>query len=195
MNRPILSFVAAAVLLQACATAPTTPATPIANEPALEVTPITWSGDYSHEVSRFRFPAEVAEFRRVTLAQRGKDGKRVIAGYVGGPPECLTALTLWVDPASGASDTEKLDAAFARAKADVGRLHPAAALEREQAGNEAPLPHRRADYLDADRRVDLVIFLVDRDWLLKYRVVYPARCVDDVDARIKRFFDSWRRGP
>jgi hypothetical protein len=186
MNRPL--FVSAALLLQACATTPTSPA-----EPPLEATPITWPGDYSHEVSHFRFPAAVGEFRRLTLVQRGTDGMRITAGYAGGPPECLTALTLWVDPASGASDAEKLDAAFARAKAEVGRLHPAAALEREQSGNEAALPHRRAAYVDADRRVGLVVFLVDHDWLLKYRLVYPARCVDDVDARIKRFFDAWRR--
>ena len=194
MNRPLLSFVAAALLLQACATAPTTP-TPFPAEPALEAIPITWPGDYSHEASHFRFPTAVAEFKRMTLVQRGKDAMRITAGYVGGPPECLAALTLWVDPASGASDTERLDAAFARAKAEAGRLHPGAALEKEQSGNEPPLPHRRAAYLDQDRRVDLVVFLVDHDWLLKYRVVYPARCVDDVDARIQRFFDAWRRTP
>jgi hypothetical protein len=187
MNRAFLSL-AAALLMQACATAP-----PAAPEPPPEVTPITWPGDYSHEVSHFRFPAAVAEFRRVTLVQRGKEGTRITAGYAGGPPECLAALTLWVDPASGATATERLDAAFTRAKAELIQHHPAAALEKEQAGNDEPLPHRRADYLDGDRRVDLAAFLVDHDWVLRYQVVYPARCVDEVDARIKRFFDAWRR--
>lgn len=189
MNRDLLSIAAAALLVQACATAPP----PAAAEPPLEVTPITWPGDYSHEVSRFRFPAAVAEFRRVSLLQRGKDGRRITAGYAGGPPECLAALTLWVDPASGASDAEKLDTAFARAKAELAESHPGASLEKEQSGNDAPLPHRRASYELADRRFDLVAFLVDGEWLLRYRVVYPARCVDEVDARIKRFFDAWRR--
>jgi hypothetical protein len=189
MNRAFLPIAAAALLTHACATAPP----PAASGPPLEVTPITWPGDYSHEVSHFRFPAAVAEFRRMTLVQRGKEGRRITAGYAGGPPECLAALTLWVDPASGASDAERLDAAFMRARAEVGELHPGAALEKEQAGNDPPLPFRRAAYVDADRRVDEVAFLVDHDWVLRYRVVYPARCVDEVDARIKRFFDAWRR--
>jgi len=193
MNRFVLPVVAAALLLQACATPPTAPATAVPAEPALESTPIILPGDYSHEASHFRFPTAVAEFRRMTLVQRGTDGRRITAGYAGGPPECLTALTLWVDPASGAGDTEKLDAAYARAKAEVGQLHPEATLEKDQSGDDATMPHRRAAYLDRDRRVDVVLFLVDHDWLLKYRVVYPARCVDDVDARLKRFFDAWRR--
>jgi hypothetical protein len=194
MNRPLLPLVAAALLLQACANAPSTAsAPPRVAEPPLEATPITWPGDYSHEVSRFRFPAAVAEFKRMTLMQRGKDGRRITAGYVGGPAECLAALTLWVDPASGASDAEKLDTAFARAKAEMVESHPGAALEKEQSSNDAPLPHRRAAYEVADRRFDLVAFLVEGEWLLQYRVVYPARCVDEVDERIKRFFDAWRR--
>ena len=189
MNRPLFSCVAAALLLQACAAAPPRAATDLPPE----ATPIEWPGDYSHAPSRFRFPAAVAEFRRMTLVQRGTDGLRITAGYAGGPPECLAALTLRVDPASGASDAGKLDAAFARAKAELAESHPGAALKKEQSGDDAPLPHRRAAYEDADRRFDLVAFLVEGEWLLQYRVVYPARCVDEVDERLKRFFDAWRR--
>lgn len=187
MNR--LPFLVLALLLYACAAVP-----PRSAEPPLENIPIAWPGDYSHAPSRFNFPAAVAEFRRLTLVQRGADGLRITAGYTAGPPECLVALTLWVDPASGAaSDAEKLDAAFASVKAEVGELHPGAALEKEQSGNDAPLPHRRADFLVEGVRLDAVVFLVEHDWLLKYRVVYPARCTEEADQKVKRFFDAWRR--
>jgi hypothetical protein len=172
---------ALAVALAACS-APAPPARPPAG-----LSPIDAPGDYVHEPSRFQFPAQLAGFRRITLARRGDDGRRVTAGYAGGPPECLVAMTFWIDPAEGA-----LPEAFAQAEGDVMHAYPGAVRESEESQHTAQLPGRRAVYRIDTRQLELVVFAVD-GWHLKYRVMYPAACAQQAARQSGAFFDAWRR--
>ena len=183
--------------LAGCASAPQ----PVALAPAQIETP----GDYTHVASGFRFPAELADFRRVSLVQRDSVGRSVTAGYAGGSPRCLTAITFWIDPiesppATGEApellqmaDGKRLDEAFSHATREVLDAHASAMLESTESGVLDEMPGRRALYRVDDRRLEIVVLVAKHAWYLKYRVMFPANCAEEASPRITEFFNAWRR--
>jgi hypothetical protein len=133
--------------------------------------PIEAAGDYVHPASGIVFPAEIEPYRRAALFRGSVNTQHLTAGYAGGPPECLTAITIFIDPASGT-----IDEAYARATAEVREAFTGAVLERED--SLPKLPSRYADYLVDDRRLQLIVEQVKPGWFAKYRVIFPSKCGD-----------------
>jgi hypothetical protein len=160
-------FIAAAALaLHGCASEPHSPS----KGPGLM--PVDAAGEYVHLASGLVFPAQIDQYQRAALFRGTVNPQHLTAGYAGGSPECLTAITIFVDPASGT-----IDEAYARATAEVREGFPAAVLEREDA--LPSLPSRYADYLVDDRRLQLIVEQVKPGWVLTYRVIFPAKCRDN----------------
>jgi hypothetical protein len=110
--------------------------------------------------------------------------------YVRGPESCLTAITLFLDPAE---DPRSVDKAYATAKDEVTHAYPSAALEREDARDDAALTGKRAFFLIDDRRMEVGVVIAQKAWYVKHRVIYPTRCADEVRAAINGFFPGWAR--
>jgi hypothetical protein len=156
-------FVAAALLaLHGCAAGPGARS---------DLEPVEVAGDYRHEPSGFVFPAQIEDFRRISIFRRGTDAQRVIVGYAGGPPACLAAVTLFVSPA-----LPTIDESYARAAAEVREAYPNATLQREE--RHPKLQSRFADYVIDDRRLQLVVEEQKPGWLFSYRVMFPKSCVE-----------------
>lgn len=177
MNKLIIAACVAA--LAACSAAPRV-------APAPDLVPLDVTGEYRHEPSHMIFPGAYGAFHRVSLYQRGADNTRITAGYVGGPPRCLTAVTLFLDRAAAGED---IDAAFARARAETLRAHPSAVLEAKDA--EVDSPWRRATFIDGDRRVELGMRRM-RGWDITDRSVYPLQCSGEVRESLRQFL-PWER--
>jgi hypothetical protein len=156
---------AAALALAGCATAPHSPS----KGPGL--VPIEATGDYVHPASGIVFPAEIEPYRRAALFRGSVNTQHVTAGYAGGPPECLTAITIFIDPASGT-----IDEAYARATAEVREAFGSAVLERE--ASLPRLPSRYAEYLVEERRLQLLLQEIKPGWIAKSRIIFPAACRD-----------------
>ena len=172
-------LVAALLALQGCAPVATTPS---AKPP--ELTPIDAAGDYTHAASGFAFPAELGGFRRMSLFRRGPDAKRIVAGYAAGPPECLTSVTLFVDPAD-----RSVEADYARAKAEIQEAFGPATPDREDM-IEKP-SSRYAQYSLDDRRLEVIVQDAKPGWHVKQRVMYPVKCEDEVRMRVGVFLTVW----
>jgi hypothetical protein len=164
----------------ACATVETKPKT------------LAITGGYTHAPSRYAFPTEVGGARRVTLFQRGDEGKRLTAGYGTGSPECPVAITLWLDPAPIGQSKESMEEAFERAKAAEQEAHPEAGLILTDA-KETPPIGRRAIYLspESGTTTDLVIWLIEDGWFVTYRAIQPERCIDDARKAGTAFYQGW----
>ena len=158
--------------------------------PAPDVTPLEAAGDYVHPASGFVFPADNAGFHRVSLYRRGTDASRITAGYAGGPPRCLTAVTMFIDPVTPGEDT---DQAFARARAETLKSRPSATLESEDSRDDATFPGRRAIFVDGDRRVEVGLLRAKGEWDVTHRAVYPVQCAAEVRDRLGNFLPGWRR--
>jgi hypothetical protein len=180
-------LLALAVALAGCSTLPPPPT------PANTIFPIDTQGDYTHEPSHFQFPAQLAGFRRITLGRRGDEGQSLSAGYAGGPPECLVAMTFWVDPAPNSMPgTLGLPEAFAEGEREVMHAYPAAVKESEESQDNPQRPGRRAVYRIDVRQLELIVFAVD-GWFLKYRVMYPAACAQQAARQAGGFFEAGGR--
>lgn len=153
--------------------------------PTPEVTPIEAAGEYRHEPSHMLFPDTYGIFRRVSLNQRG-DNTHVVAGYVGGSPSCLAAVTFFVDPVVPG---ESVGAAFARASGETLRAHPSAILESEDIDPDSPW--QRAIYVEGDKRVELGLRRQGRYDVVD-RTVYPARCIEELRPKLAEFL-PWQR--
>lgn len=153
--------------------------------PASELTPLDIQGEYRHEPSHLLFPADYGAFHRVSLSQRG-DNTHIVAGYAGGPPRCLTAVTFFVDPVVAG---ESADAAFARARVETLRAHGSAILESEVLDPESPW--KRAIYVDRDRRVELGLRRMGKIDVVD-RAVYPAVCAQEMRQSLAEFL-PWQR--
>jgi len=152
---------------------------------APEVTPIEAAGEYRHEPSHMLFPDNYGIFHRVSLSQRG-DNTHVIAGYAGGPPSCLAAVTFFVDPVVPG---ESVVAAFARARGETLRAHPAAILESEDLDPQSPW--QRAIYVDGEKRVELGLRRQGQYDVVD-RTVYPVQCIDELRPKLAEFL-PWKR--
>ena len=150
-----------------------------------DLVPIEAPGEYRHEPSHLLFPADYGAFHRVSLYRRGDDN-HIVAGYAGGPPRCLSAVTFFVDPVVPG---ESADTAFARARGETLKAHPAAVVESEVLDPESPW--KRAIYVDGDRRVELGLRRMGKIDVVD-RAVYPARCVDEMRASLAEFL-PWQR--
>ena len=184
-------FLIAALLaaLQGCATNETQ-APPQASAPRPpELTPIEVTGPWLHEPSGAIFPPDLPPFRRVSIFKRGPEGQRVTAGYAGGPPQCLVAVTLFVDPAEEVGKTDK---AFAHAKEEVVHAYPSAVLEKNLVTDTQPV-RRRADFLIDDRRMEVGIRQARPDWDIKHRAMYPAKCQEEANRMLDQFLPGWGR--
>ena len=164
--------------LSGCAAAPRVALSP-------DLAPIEATGEYRHEPSHMLFPAEYGAFHRVSLYQRG-DNNHIVAGYAGGTPQCLSVVTFFVDPVVPG---ESADAAFARARVDTVRAHPAAIVESEDL--DPASPWKRAIYVDGDRRVELGLRRMGQVDVVD-RAVYPSRCVGEMRASLAEFL-PWKR--
>ena len=160
-------FLAAAVLaLHGCASAlPHSPS----RGPGL--VPIEAAGEYLHPPSGLVFPAQIEQYRRASLFRGIANAQHLTVGYVGGPPECLAAITMFIDPASGG-----IDEAYARATAEVSEAFDNAVLQRE--ATHPNTASRFADYRLDDRRLQLMVAEPKPGWILKYRVIFPEKCVE-----------------
>lgn len=159
-------FIAAAALaLHGCASSPHSPS----KGPGL--VPVEAAGDYVHSFSGLVFPAEIQPFRRASLFRGSTNSRHLTVGYAGGPAECLAAITMFIDPASGT-----IDEAYARATAEVREAFDTAVLEREL--THPRLVSRFAEYVVDDRRLQLVVEEAKPGWVLKYRVIFPAKCLE-----------------
>jgi len=152
---------------------------------APELTPIEATGEYRHEPSHMIFPDNYGIFRRVSLSQRG-DSTHVVAGYAGGSPSCLAAVTFFVDPVVPG---ESVGTAFARASGATLRAHPSAILESEDI--DAQSPWQRAIYVDGDRRVEVGLRRQGQYDVVD-RTVYPVRCIDELRPKLAEFL-PWQR--
>jgi hypothetical protein len=150
--------------LPGCASAPHSPS----QGPGL--VPIEATGDYVHAPSGMVFPAQIEPFRRVSLFRGTANTQHLTVGYAGGTPECLAAITLFIDPASGS-----IDEAYARAMAEVRQGFEAAVLEREV--QHPQLPSHFAEYIVDDRRLQLIVEEFKPGWVRTYRVIFPAGCL------------------
>ena len=160
-------FLAAAVIaLHGCASPP--PHSP-SKGPGL--VPVEASGDYVHQPSGLVFPAQLDQYRRMSLFRGSANTQHLTVGYAGGTAECLAAITMFIDPVSGS-----IDEAYARATAEVQEAFGTAVLERE--ASHPRLASRFADYLVEDRRLQLVVEETKPGWVLKYRVIFPAKCLE-----------------
>ncbi len=157
---------------------------------APETTPLGVTGDYTHEASKFVFPADNAGFHRVSLVQRGPDATRITAGYSGGTPRCLTVVTLYLDPAAPG---ERVDDAFARASGAALRAHPSAILEGKDERNSEAYPGKRAIFIDGDKRVEVGLLRVKNAWDVAHRAVYPVQCAAEVRELLGNFLPGWPR--
>ena len=99
------------------------------------------------------------------------NSQHLTAGYAGGPAECLAAITLFVDPSPGS-----IDEAYARARTEVQEAFDEAVLVREATNPRTS--SRFADYQVNDRRLQLVVGESKPGWILKYRVMFPVKCVE-----------------
>ena len=160
-------FIAAAALaLHGCASAP-----PHSPSMGPGLVPVEAAGDYMHPPSGLVFPAQIEQYRRASLFRGSANTQHLTVGYAGGTPECLAAITMFIDPASGT-----IEEAYARANAEVREAFDTAVLERE--ATHPRLVSRFAEYLVDDRRLQLVVEAVKPGWVLKYRVIFPATCVE-----------------
>jgi hypothetical protein len=180
-------LVATLLALHGCATEipPPAPSGPSVRPP--DVTPIEATGPYTHEPSHAVIPAEVGSFRRVSLFRRGADGQRLTAGYAGGTPQCLVAITLFLDPAE---ETGSVDKVYARAKADVMEAFPSARFEREESRSTPDTPGRRALFLIDERRLEVGVSQA-RTWDVKHRAIFPAKCSEEAGKYLSEFFPGW----
>ena len=160
-----LFIAAAALALHGCASAPHSPS----KGPGL--VPVEAAGDYVHEPSGLKFPAHIDPYRRASLFRGSANPKHLTVGYAGGPPECLAAITMFIDPVTGT-----IDQAYARATAEVREAFDNAVLEREV--KHPTLESRFAEYLVEDRRLQLVVEEMKPGWVVKYRVIFPSRCLE-----------------
>jgi len=158
--------------------------------PAPDVTPLQVTGDYVHEGTKFVFPADNAGFHRVSLVQRGQDASRITAGYSGGPAQCLTVVTLYIDPVAAG---ERVEDTFARASADALRAHPSAILETEEERNDTTYPGKRAIFVDGDKRVEVGMLRVKGEWDVTHRAVYPVQCAAQARDLLANFLPGWPR--
>jgi hypothetical protein len=186
MRRQVL-FAAWLALLQGCATEPASQV-PFARPP--DLTPIEASGDYMHEQSQAVVPEQYAGFRRVAIFRRGSDGQRLTVSYSGGSAECLTAITLFLDPAE---QTGSVDKAFAKAKAEVLHAYPSAVLDHEDARDDAAVTGKRAVYRIDDKGMEVGVVQNRKAWDVKHRVIFPARCATEVLPAVNEFFPGWQR--
>ena len=161
-----LFIAAAALALHGCASTP--PHSP-SKGPGL--VPVEAAGDYVHAPSGLVFPAQIERYRRASLFRGSVNSQHLTVGYAGGPPECLAAITMFIDPVSGT-----IDEAYARAAAEVREAFETAVLEREV--SHPRLASRFAEYLVDDRRLQLVVEETKPGWVLKYRVIFPSRCLE-----------------
>ena len=175
------------LVLNGCATNETTPQ-PLSPRPP-ELTPVEIVGPYIHEASGAVFPPDQPPFRRISIFKRGPEGQRVTAGYAGGPPECLVALTIFLDPAEEAGRTEK---AFARAKEEVVHAFPNAIHERDSE-TRGGVARRRADFLIEDRRMEVGVRQERGAWDIKHRAIYPAKCREEANKLLDQFLPGWGR--
>ena len=152
---------------------------------APQLTPIGATGEYRHEPSHMLFPDNYGIFRRVSLGQRG-DNTHIVAGYVGGSPRCLAAVTFFVDPVVAG---ESVTSAFARASGETLRAHPSAILESEDIDPKSPW--QRAIYVDGDRRVELGLRR-QGPYDVVDRAVYPVQCIDELGPKLTEFL-PWKR--
>ena len=163
------------------------------------------TGDYVHAPSGFRFPEQIASFKRASLVPHDAAGRSVTAGYAGGSARCLTAITFWIDPIESppAADQARellqmaegklLDPAFSSATREVLDAHPAAILESMESGLLDEMPARRAIYRIDYRRLEIVVLIARHAWYLKYRVMFPADCAAEASPPVTEFFEAWRR--
>jgi hypothetical protein len=182
---PKLVVAAAVLALHGCASAP--PHSP-SRGPGL--VPVEATGDYVHPGSGLVFPAQVEQYRRASLFRGSANTQHLTVGYAGGPPECLAAITMLVDAASGT-----MEDAYARATAEVREAFANAILERE--ATHPQNASRFADYAVEDRRLQLLVQEPKPGWTLKSRVIYPAKCVE-TPMQVGGFFtqfDARQRGP
>jgi len=184
MKRQVL-FAAWLALLQGCATEPA-PQAGFARPP--DLTPIEASGDYTHEPSHALVAEQYAGFRRVSIFRRGSDGQRLTVSYAGGTPECLTAITLFLDPADQPGSVDK---AYANAKDEVTHAYASAVLEREEVRNDAGFTGSRAIFRIDEKRLEVGVVIAQKSWYVKHRVVFPAQCMDAVRESLNEFFPGW----
>ncbi len=169
--------------------------------------PLTLSvdGEFTHAPSRYRFPAEVAPFKRVALRQYDSAGLDVSAGYNARPFGCLIAITIYVYPApresfAGAdpalvreSDARRLQAGYERGKQEITSVHPGASLRLEDLPVQDGVTGMKAIYQFDDRDSELLVFIVDHTWYLKYRITYPTACAGLGRDGARDFLRTWRR--
>jgi len=181
--RKHLSFIAVVALLQACATSPSPP-----GPRPPDLTPIDTTESYVHEPSHAMVPAEYGGFRRVGLYRRGPDGQRLTASFAGGPPQCLVAITLFLDPAE---ESGRVDKSFTRAKGEVMHAYPSAVLDHEDSRTD-PVG-RRAYFTVEDKRMEVGVVQTSKGWDVKHRAVSPAQCAEQARDSLNRFFIGWQR--
>ena len=157
-----IAFAAALLALHGCTHAP------VVRSP--DLVPVEAAGDYTHAASGHVFPLRLGEFRRASLFRSASDPRRVTVGYAGGPPECLTAVTMFMVPGPASAVEDE----YARATAEVREAYSSAVLERE--ARHPRLASRFADYLVEDRRLHVIVEEARPGWILKYRVMFPAKC-------------------
>jgi hypothetical protein len=148
--------------------------------------PIEAAGDFTHAGSGYTFPPEVAGFRRISLARRDAHGSRVTVGYAGGTSQCPIAISYWIDPVE-----QPLDETAARARKEIEEAYPTAVLRSTASGRVMEWEAQRSLYDLDERRMQLILVARPR-WYLKYRLMYPTSCTDEIAPRITQFLDAWR---
>jgi hypothetical protein len=180
-----LAGMAAAVLLQACATPP--PVDPFRDGPA--------PGELVHRDSGFAFPARIGSFARYQGYQYDELGRDISVGYNGDIP---SVVTVYVFP-SGDAD---LESALVEQSADVLAAYPDARVTDRRTIQVTPegvpaecvsfafsaIFHGKEQVLHSD-----LVLARHGERFIKYRITYPESIADlageDSGKFLQRF--SW----
>jgi hypothetical protein len=132
-------------------------------------------------------------FERIDVYTYDTAGLNVGIGYTDRSAECTVVATFYVYPTPSASETARaerasLEAEFANVRAEIAQFHPrmtspeAGAASRR--GRGAALDGASLTFRDMGTFSELLLFVADRRWFLKYRFTYREECRDAVRPRI-----------
>ncbi len=97
------------------------------------------------------------------------------------------------DPAAVRSlESSWLDVAYNRSKQEITQQHPTAVLERIEEITQDGVPGKKAVYTIDGTESQLLVFVVDRTWFLKYRHTFPAQCAEQARKAIDEFHVHWQ---
>ncbi|MGI8738704.1 MAG: hypothetical protein ACR2KU_03355, partial [Gammaproteobacteria bacterium] len=168
-------------------------------------TEISVDGVFVHKPSGFVFPERVNTFERLDVARFDSAGLDVGINYNRTVSACPIAATIYVyptprmqfigaDPEVAASiESDWLANGYAAAEIDVERTHPGIRNVSEDPIGNSKWPGRRGIFKFGDLTPELLLFVVDRAWYLKYRHTYPTACRREAENLLKKFHGSLSR--